>query len=222
MVLPPLSCSSVLFLSPTLPIVGLRLALILYDCVAFFTILITAMEYSVVSFLPGIIYLWEETDKLCRQMGSEKVKFDAPKLLGYRELQVLEKLLNDCVKSRIFLVVAITFPMLQVVTSFIVIRADAGMDVAIFVYFGVLMMDAVILNLALFTGAAKIYGGSAKILRKWRGNVFLSTQSKLEKRVLMSICPLRLYFGSNYVDNLTPIVIQAFCSCQTVNLLLLM
>lgn len=72
-------------------------------------------------------------------------------------------------------------------------------------------------NLVIFGGAGTIFSSSAK----WLKVVQNQQRNDFRRRVVKSMRPLRIYFGSNYVDNLTTLVIQHFCMIQTMNLLLL-
>lgn len=62
-----------------------------------------------------------------------------------------------------------------------------------------------------------VYGKSCKYLMGMKGKV----KGKAEMKLLKSYAPLKVRFGGNFMDQLTPLVIQEFCSVQTANLLLL-
>lgn len=82
---------------------------------------------------------------------------------------------------------------------------------------GLVFLDVFSFNMVLFTGSGKLRGKSASHLDWLKGKA----RGKMEKRFVKSLAPLKIKFGSNFVDELTALVIQDFCSVQIMNCLIL-
>ncbi|OXA41637.1 hypothetical protein Fcan01_23883 [Folsomia candida] len=134
----------------------------------------------------GILFLWEESSKI----------LSYPKFsLGYRKLQVMESVLNGAIRSKLFPILLIISPCMQIIATFAVIKFQHVMPAA---------------------GAT--YRTSCYYLKSLKGMV----NNSLETKLLKSYTPLKIRFGSNFMDELTPLIIQQFCTMQTINLLLLL
>jgi hypothetical protein len=83
--------------------------------------------------------------------------------------------------------------------------------------FTFIYIAVVVFEIGIFSAAAKIYNLSDEWIKVSKQNC----RNKIEKKLHASIMPLRLYFANNFVDTLTPFVIQDFCARQTASLLLL-
>ncbi len=83
--------------------------------------------------------------------------------------------------------------------------------------FTFIYIAVVIFEIGVFSAAAKIHNLSNEWIKGSKQNC----RNKIEKKLVASIMPLRLYFANNFVDTLTPCVIQDFCARQTASLLLL-
>ncbi|OXA41225.1 hypothetical protein Fcan01_24078 [Folsomia candida] len=73
-----------------------------------------------------------------------------------------------------------------------------------------------VFTMLLFSAAAQINKLSVNWIAKFKG----SSDKKLERRMHKSLMSLRLEFGNNFVETLTPLVVQEFCVRQTVSCLL--
>jgi hypothetical protein len=82
--------------------------------------------------------------------------------------------------------------------------------------FLIIYIAVFIFTVATFSFAAKINTMS----NQWIKDSKPKCKRKLERRMRKSLMPLKLYFGNNFVDGLTPLVIQDFCARQTASLLL--
>lgn len=187
---------------------ALRLLLSLVEAVLLTQVFIGGTFYDVDGLLTGISNFVQECN-----LAFRKTEIDA-----YRKLQVVEKLLNDCVKGRIFPIVAFTLPALQVMTCFAVTKLHDKIGLSSLIIYLCLYIDVLIFNMLVFTGAGRVYLFSQTWIQKLAKTFPFS---KLKTKTLKSFKPLRVEFGSNFVDPLTPLVIQHFCVNQTVSLLVL-
>ncbi|XP_021953388.2 uncharacterized protein LOC110850231 [Folsomia candida] len=189
---------------------GVRILLAIFEMKQLLYMILSGGFYSIYTLMAGTIHLWIELKKICED---NTVKFSK----RYRQVQVFEQLLNSCTRFRIFPVFAATVPGIQIITTYACVKHFDAMQLThlLVVFFG--MVDGILFNMVLFTGSAKLYSKSADYL----DGVRIRARGKLETRFARSLTQVRLRFGNNFVDELTPLVVQHFCSIQIVNLLLL-
>ncbi len=168
--------------------------------------------YMVYVLMAGLIYVLQETDKVST-IHNQGGFFE------YRKLQVLEQHLNSCIRSFIFPSIAFVVPCTQIVAAFAICRLHNSMETSMLIFLMVVFSETFCINILLFSGAKKAHIQSEKwLLKMWE----LNRKDKIQRRVVKSMLPLRMWFGSNWVDRMTPMVIQQFCSIQTSNLLLVL
>lgn len=154
----------------------------------------------------GLIHLWLESSNL-----------PPTNLQKYRELYIFEKLFNSCVQGRIFPLIISVCPVVEIIGGFACIRLREGMNLLQFLF---IVMETLIVTgftLVASSGAGKIYTGTVKWLRDCKAG----EDKRLNNKILASLTPLRVRFGQNFVDGLTPLVLQRFCTIQMADLLLL-
>ncbi|OXA44229.1 hypothetical protein Fcan01_20874 [Folsomia candida] len=203
-------CSRPLFQSDPGVMFIFRMVLLLVEFVQICRHVVVAAHYAIYVVLSGILYFWEETTKILRFPYSTE---------GYRDLQVLESVLNASIRFRIFPTVLFLAPTMEILATFACIKyhdAMGGMQIQLLLIV-LLALNATVLNVLYCTGAGIVCRKSGEYLRDMKGRV----KRKVEKKLLKSYAPLKVRFGSNFMDELTPLVIQQFCSAQTANLLLL-
>lgn len=140
------------------------------------------------------------------------------RLHTYRKLLVLEKWINSCMRHRVFLTIALVVPNMQIFFGFMSIKMLNSKDAdisrkAILLYF---YWALTIFSMLTFTSAAKVNTLSDSWLKKQ------SFDRSHDRKVLNSLIPLKLEFGNNFVEGLTPLVVQEFCVRQTASLLMSM
>lgn len=133
------------------------------------------------------------------------------------ELQVFARWFNSCIQDGILPVIISVFPAIQILGGFSCIRLRGGMNPMEFAFFAMETLVVIGYNLVFVTGAGKIYGGSVKWLRVCKGE----ENMRVNRKILASMTPLKVRFGQNFVDELTPLKLQEFCTIQTLNFLLL-
>lgn len=200
--LPQTSCQT-----ETVPILA-RLSLAMFEFAALHYLIITTGVFIACLLFGGMIHLWLESSQLfCN------AKFT----LKYRELQTFEKLFNACVQGRILPVIVSFSPVLEILGGFACIRLRQGMNSLIFAFIVMETLMVMTFNLVFYSGAGKIYTGSVK----WLRNCKMGENRRLNRKMLASFTQLKVRFGQNFVDGLTPLIFQQFCTMQMVNLLLL-
>lgn len=176
-------------------------------------IVMGGFHHSVFCKISGLVLLWGK----CQNVIKSAKKDEERKLVkGYRELQVQEKIHNFIYKAKTLPVSVFATPLIQILSgfTFVVLLHNANLfQLAIFlvIYLGSMMFSMIVLS-----SAASIYVKT----EEWINDLKLG-KNKYFRRVHKSFRPLRLEFDNNYVDRLTPLVIQEFCMTQTASLLLL-
>lgn len=134
----------------------------------------------------------------------------------YGKLIVLEKWINSCMRRRVFLTIAFVVPNVQLLFGFMSIKVlnseddDMSRKAMLPYLYWTLMM----FTMLTFTSAAKVNTLSKSWLKK------LKLDRTHDRKVLKSLMPLKLEFGNNFVERLTPLVIQEFCVTQMTSLLM--
>lgn len=137
----------------------------------------------------------------------------------YRELQVLEKIVNAVIRDIKFATFGYFFPGVQLFSCFVAITLSHDPDANIFRIglFVAPYLAAVTLTLVTFSVAGNVIPISGEWILRYKER----SKSALSKRICRSLAPLRIQFGNNFVEQLTPLVLQEFCIRQTASLLLL-
>ncbi|OXA45151.1 hypothetical protein Fcan01_20131 [Folsomia candida] len=162
--------------------------------------------------LTGVTFLWLECAFFIKCYQKELAD-----LADYRKIQIFEKILNSCTREGIFLKFVILIPSLQVLMSLVAIKMfHSGHDLlaVMFCWMYVIILGSTLLT---FSAAAKVYGTSTKWIQGCKGG----ERKKYARKMHRSLIPLRLHFGNNFVEILTPLVVQEYCVRQTVTFLLL-
>jgi hypothetical protein len=132
----------------------------------------------------------------------------------YRQLQVWEKVLNHTVKGRLFGIAMFLTPLMQVLSTALVLTLGHKLtwdQAAIIV---TLASDAALFTLVTVSFAALILGYTTKWLI---GNKRRCLGDKYRRRVFRSFRPLRVEFGNNYADKTTALVLQRACWKEAVS-----
>lgn len=129
---------------------------------------------------------------------------------GYRKLQILEGVLNAACREKILPPFLVSFPLMQILATFVCIKFHDVMGGTHFIFLVLLSLEAEILGLIYCTAEGVIYDKSETYLKGMKGVV----RSKEERKMLKSYTPLRVRFGSNFLDRFTPLVFQKIL-CDT-------
>ncbi|OXA47974.1 hypothetical protein Fcan01_17295 [Folsomia candida] len=111
----------------------------------------------------------------------------------YRSIQILEKYMNGFLMARVAPMMVMSIPAIQIACGLLV-----------------------------YTFASWVSSTSTKVLQTHAGvTVQFGGKRSVLAREIRACGALKIKFGSNFIDNGTPLVIQNFCLNQTVNLLLI-
>lgn len=140
--------------------------------------------------------------------------------MEYRKVQIFERILNDCTRKSIFLKTALLMPSLQIFISFAVImmyHSDQVDAIVTVLFLSVYLFDLAF-TLQIFSAAAKANASSSKWIESCKG----TAKNKYERKFQKSLISLKLMFGNNFVEVLTPLVVQEFCVRQMMSFLVIM
>ncbi|OXA44507.1 hypothetical protein Fcan01_20712 [Folsomia candida] len=169
-------------------------------------------SYNIISvLLTGVTFLWIECTTFIQRY---EILFVSQ--VGYRKVQIFEKLLNASTRESIFLKTALLLPALQIIMSFVTINmfhASQGLMTLMFLWLYVLAFSFTLLT---FSAAAKANGASHGWIARCKGG----DGRKIARKFHRSLVPLRLRYGNNFVEVLTPLVVQEFCMRQTMSFLI--
>lgn len=139
----------------------------------------------------------------------------------YRGVQVLEKMFNVFLKDQIVPGMVSCLPGIQIFSQYVCIKLHSEIPMPGLLVFPMVLLDAVLNNILMFTLASSVNTLSGKILSSWRKALELFKRRTPIKKQLKACTLMKIQFGSNYIDNGTPLVIQNFCLSQTLSLLLI-
>lgn len=188
----------------------IRVLILIWEAILAYHHYLNAGHHAVHVLIAGILYLWEKSSSV----------FACPDTIknnGFRKLQVLESILNSCIRRTLLPTVLIVCPSMQILTTFVFIKYNDTMSSSQMIFVSLFAVDTFVLNVLYSTGAGVIYRKSKVYLEGLRDQV----KAKFEKRLLKSYVSLKVKFGTNFIDESTTLVIQHFCSTETANLLLL-
>lgn len=189
--------------------------LALFELVMFMKSLICGAHYGLFFHISGqVLFLGR-----CQELVSSKNMEVGALVKGYRQLQVWEKIHNSSYRGRILLISIFAIPMLQILSGFGVITLFHNANLFQIFTFLVTYLDAVVFGLAISTFASTIYVKSEGWIRNVKPRS--GKNARYLRRVHKSFRPLRLELGNNFVDGMTPLVMQEFCISQTASLVLL-
>lgn len=182
--------------------------------------LVRGGQHAVYSLFLLIAIFWGNVQMFLKQRSHamRKTKGAVEIFLEYRQLQIFEKIINTTFRTRVFLPVLCALPLIQIFSGaafLILFHSESGLTLSILIN---AWLDAA------FAGIISLSAGSVIYTRTkdWILGLFGQDGRKsYGRRVVRSYRPLRLEFGSNYIDRLTPLVIQEFCVRNTASLLLM-
>lgn len=123
------------------------------------------------------------------------------------------------IRGRIFAVFGYLIPFVQLMLCFVAIKVLHSSEGNILRACIFICPYICILSLTLV--AFSVAGNSIRFSEKWICGYKGRSNSATRKRVCRSLPPLKVQFGNNFVEPLTPLVVQEFCIRQTTSLLLM-
>ncbi|OXA54515.1 uncharacterized protein LOC118435673 [Folsomia candida] len=169
-------------------------------------------QYSAFSLVTGILILYAECVSFLDR-GFDSVEHW---LRNYRELQILEKTVNSSLRERILPAMILILPIVQILSCLVFVILLKDDKVISSVIFFIVYLECLGLTMLILSFAANIFVKTGKWVSQ-----FPPGQSKTHRRIVKSFQPVKVQFGNNFVDALTPLVFQQFCATQTASLLVL-
>jgi hypothetical protein len=150
----------------------------------------------------------------------------------YRELQVIQSMFNGCMQTWFVPALIFTGSMMQVVCMFATVRLHDRIPMPGFLFFPMMGVDNFITVFFMNDFASGIVMKSEMYLRMWKNSSLIMGKEikgkkrqivpMLNKREIKSCGLMKVRFGgANYIDRLTPLVMEDFCINQTLSLILL-
>ncbi len=136
--------------------------------------------------------------------------------MTYRAIQILEMQLNNYASVRIVPIFMGGVPMVEILGVYAVIKFHAQLPLPGLIILTEGYLTAFTAIMVFETLASILNTKSAEMLRVWR-----QVPNKSKRKELRALRPLKVKFGSNFIDQGTPLVSQDFCINQIVSLLLM-
>lgn len=170
--------------------------------------IVSAVPYATYILLTGIIVLWNESEQAFSTCSESS-------FLKYRKLQVVEKLVNSCERNRIFPIIAMAAVM-EIMGGFVAIKYHSSVETTHLVSLLTIVLLCLVFTVIVFGGAGSIYKKSCRwlITAKNHNQAHKTPSHRITYAVENQV-------RINFVNALTPLVVQHFCIIQTLNLLLL-
>lgn len=143
-------------------------------------------------------------------------------LQKYRKLQVWERIVNNTIRLRLMGEPMLFLSALHVVLTTSIVLFHEEMGSFMLGLFLLILTEMVPFQFCVLTGAAEIYKLSLKWKREWKGGrAQFWEKGTLFRREVKSIRALKIEFADNFVDSLTPLIVQNFCWNQSISMILL-
>lgn len=169
------------------------------------------------SLLLLVAIFWGNCQQFLKQQIGNSKKIEEI-VLQYRKIQISERIHNSIFRTRIFLPLMCALPLIQVLSgvAFLTLfHSESWFSLAVFL---LAYLESWFADMLSVTAGSVIYTKTNEWIlgcRGWDG------KRSYGRKVLKSFRPLRLEFGNNYIDRLTPLVMQEFCIRNTASILLL-
>jgi hypothetical protein len=135
----------------------------------------------------------------------------------YRYIQILEILVNEFGQSKFVPVSIVLIPMMEILGLFGTVKLYDVVPLPGFIIYPYAYFCAMVVLLLYVATSGKLFDTSKNILNLWR----TLKATKLRRKIIKSLQPLKIKFGSNFIESSTSLVIQSFCLKTVVDLLLL-
>ncbi|OXA48054.1 Alpha-D-ribose 1-methylphosphonate 5-triphosphate synthase subunit PhnL [Folsomia candida] len=175
-------------------------------------IIVGGAHYCCLILISSTSFLLLEFQKFAKSQNIAKIK-------AYRKLQMFEKLVNSTLKGRILPIFAYAIPLLQIFVGFVTAKMitiqPLNPRVGLFAYGYV---GAILMSVLTLTSAGMVNTLSKEWIKSGNGK---ERSTNIGRKMHASLAPLKIRFANNFVDKLTPLVMQEFCVSQSVTLLIL-
>lgn len=134
----------------------------------------------------------------------------------------MDQYMNGFLTVRVVPSMIVGTPMLEIISQCVCVKLYSKIEMLGFLIFPLILLEAIIVNVMVYTLASWVNSKSTKLLRMHvRRTVEFGGKKSVLAREIKSCGVLKIKFGSNFIDSGTPLVIQNLCLHQTANLLLI-
>lgn len=190
-----------------------RFLILLLEYVIFSQTVLSASFHIIYVVVAGICSISKYTGALSYRPGPRENGISE-----YRILHVATNYVNDCIKHTLFPACIVEPPLLQMLGTFACIKLRNEIDWPLFGLFPLIVCISFILTVMPLLAAGNVFVTTCQVLERWRSHV--GEENGYWRRIVKSMRPLRIYFGGNFVDASTPLVVQDFCMRQIASLLM--
>jgi hypothetical protein len=150
-----------------------------------------AVYYSCFILIFGFINIWIELQEL------QIIKSDKKSFRMFQRVRIFEKVLNDCVRGRIFQFVAFFLLFIQIFFGFIFIHMFrlASTNIINIVVLFLIYCVSLFYSILVFSTTAKIFTNSEKWIKNKNHG-----KKKHVRKLFRSVLPLRVNFCKNFVE----------------------
>lgn len=151
--------------------------------------------------LIGMTYLWKKMQQ-ASETRNRKL---------YKEVRILERVINASLRGRLMPSMIFGISLIQYYAGSVVLAMSGKMESMEWYFLVASYAEAVIFIPTVLTIAGQVFVRSRK-LQSWQR----SKLDKAHKKEVRSWRPFRIEFGQNFVDPLTPLVIQSNVTRETI------
>lgn len=196
--------------------------LAIFEFILYRTLCLSGIHYAISTAGTSMAALWLDCKKLLLLnstifIRNNDYRYRDDEFTRYSNLKVFEKIVNSCVKDRIFLTLALVGPLLQVLVGFSIIKIGHFPNPVIIIGLLIIYVAILTMTMSYFSVAAHLN----RISIGWMNRQKEICVRKEDRKRLRATTSIRVEFGNNFVEALTPLVVQEFCIHNTVSLLLL-
>lgn len=142
----------------------------------------------------------------------------------YRKILIAEKMLNATFASYIFPGILFSCTGIQIFSGFVSISRHSLIPMPQFLLYPLVWLNCTLFNLLVTTLSSYVYKNSNKIignLVEIRSHLRFRFGRRLLSREVRSCSRLKIRFGNNFFNGITPLVSQDLALSQTMSLVLL-
>jgi len=129
---------------------------------------------------------------------------------------------NDCTRFQATPALMVSNPAIQIFSGFVTVKLHNEIPMPGFLYFPVQFVDCCVLGIGILTVASYPWEKSKYMIMTLK-QLKAAGNNEYTRKMLRSLFPIKVMFGNgnNFIDKLTPLIMQDFVINQTVSLLLL-
>jgi len=156
---------------------------------------------------------------LYRNKASINRKLSCLKL--YKKLRVLEQYGSACYAHIFVPSLLLTATVLFFISTYVCLKLVGKIPMPGFLLFPGVLVNCIGVLLLMTNEAANVFGNSKQVLDECKIIIQPPHKSKLVYQMAAACTPMKVRFGQNFIDKLTPLIMMNFCLSQTVSILLI-